>query len=184
MAACTPGGAGPDPAGPQNSWQPLAPLDAAVWDPDGPLQVVAAQQRRGAYEMVQELVLENDTGMPGENRITVVVDRGPVFGRQGGEPRYGTWRYRPEDVAAMVGEAFPGPAIVDEPVLRSNAYGPFYSVEARYGAGTTCLLAWQIVDAAAETIEANRVSLRYRECRRTDATDAMLDRFRSLRLTV
>ncbi|HZH26715.1 MAG TPA: cellulose biosynthesis protein BcsN [Azospirillaceae bacterium] len=171
-------------ARPVGHWRVLEPTRVrAELDLPG---VGARERRTRDGELVQDLVLANDTRVAGENRLTLAVDYGPPDGRVRADgPRLGRYGFTPAELEAELARALPGARIAPGPVLRSNGYGPYYAVTAEYPGEAACVFAWQVIDGGAHLPPgARRASLVLRWCTRAANADGPLRAFDRLRLAV
>ena len=95
----------------------------------------ARELRSPQGELLQEVVLSNDSYLPGENRVTVAIDfkRGTFAGHRDGT--MGEYAFDEDLVRRTTIQQFSGALDVGQPSARQGPYGIFYFIPAEYRDG-------------------------------------------------
>jgi hypothetical protein len=101
--------------------------------------------------LLERVVLANDTATAGENQIVVRTKwRGTSF-LQVLRGRFDN-PYTETAISERIAAEFPPDARVSAPLDRANRHGPYRYVTVHHG-DTSCVLAWQLIDAEASITE-------------------------------
>ena len=187
VAACT---AAPDPSVRyvgvvDTGWSDIPVQQVRVIFPEdaGLAGLEARELRHEQIELLQELVLTNDTYVEGENSLTLAVD----FGRRGFGGRrtdtIGEYSFDDEFVRRTALQRFSGAQRVGQASARQGPYGIFHFIPAEYRDGQ-CIYAWQIVDGDELPRDVRRASVQMRACGQNASVQELLRVFASLRINV
>lgn len=143
----------------------------------------ARELRNLQDELLQELVLTNDTYLEGENSLTLAIDfgRGGFGGRRNGT--IGEYAFDNDFVRRTALQRFSGAQRVGTASARQGTYGIFHFINAEYRDGQ-CIYAWQVVDGDELRRDVRRASVQFRACRQDASVQDLLRIFASLRLNV
>jgi hypothetical protein len=130
-------------------------------------------RRKEKILLREDMVLANDTALPRENRLTLRtrwtgIGRLPFMGESPMAP------YTVERVDALAAREFPSATTVSMVQERRNQRGRYAYRIATYADGSTCVLAWQIVEASQVNGHKGTYSLEYRFCAPNRSTATML----------
>ncbi|MEM7021030.1 MAG: cellulose biosynthesis protein BcsN [Pseudomonadota bacterium] len=143
---------------------------------------LAVRQRIDGDDMLERVVLANNTTAPGENEIVVRTKRRGTlvtYMLRGGFDN----PYSEGSVKDRIAEEFPGHADVSTPLDRANRHGPYRYVTATYG-DVHCILAWQLMDAqAAATGQTHTFAVDMRLCDKDRDTDELIALFDQIDLS-
>ena len=170
-------------------WRPVEAQRARIEiDRDAGVGVVAAREKRTAQgEMIEELMLGNDTAAPGENTLTLAVDYGPASFLLA-DPyavKVGQYAMTPAAMPGTMRAAFPKAQIAATPEIRANRYGPYSYLAAEYAGTARCVYAWQVVSSDQTGGPSFRkASVQLRVCGRTKDPIELLKTFDTFRLAL
>jgi hypothetical protein len=108
--------------------------------PGGP-EVVAVLEQRYRNGLQQDIILENATGVPGQN-VVYVRAYGPM-GREGGRQELPSDLVELSDIRRELVERFPGVHMELSGLYAQNRYGPFSYATGRTRSGANCIYVWQ-----------------------------------------
>ncbi len=186
LSACA---AGPDPSiryvgVVDTGWSDIPVQQVRISFPDeaGMTGLEARELRHLQSELLQELVLTNDTYLEGENSVTLAVDfgRGGLGGRR---QTIGEYAFDEAFVRRTALERFGGAQRVGPATARQGTYGIFHFITAEYRGGQ-CIYAWQLVDGDDLRRDVKRASVQFRACQQDTSVQDLLRIFASLRINV
>lgn len=161
---------------------PVEQVRVSLPDADGMAGLEARELRHLQTELLQELVLTNDTYLEGENSVTLAVD----FGRGGFGGRrqtIGEYAFDEAFVRRTAIERFAGAQRVGKATARQGTYGIFHFISADY-LGGRCIYAWQIIDGDELRRDVKRASVQFRACQQNSSVQDLLRIFADLRINV
>ena len=143
----------------------VPPTEAFMTPPPGGPGIVAVAQNRYENALEQEIVLQNRSGLAGQNALYV-----RAFGPMGPDRGVGRLQIDAPDVAAIQREMvarFPGVRMEVSGLYAQNRYGPFGYATGRAG-DADCVYAWQRIAAEARvfTFRRGAITWRLRLCER------------------
>lgn len=153
-----------------------------VFPDDAGIAGLEARELAGVNdELLQELVLTNDTYLEGENSITLAVDFGRGFSRR--ESTIGEYVFDDAFVRRTAIQRFAGAQRVGTATARQGAYGVFHFITADYRGGR-CIYAWQVIDGDDLRRDVRRASVQFRACGQDTSVQDLLRIFTDLRVIV
>ena len=148
--------------------------EAFVTPPPGGPAVIAVLENRYQNGLAQDIILENDTGVPGQN-VILVKAYGPM-GAEAGQSRLSDDKFSMYDIQNELRKQFPGVAMQVSGLYAQNRYGPFSYATGRSGSGANCVYAWQRIAAEERVFSGQRgaITWRLRVCDRGTDTRTLL----------
>lgn len=149
--------------------------EAFITPPPGGPGVVAVLENRYANALAQDIILENNSSVAGQNVIYVRAF-GPM-GQEGGRERLEEDVLELRTIRRELIERFPGIHMEVSGLYAQNRYGPFSYAVGRTRGGTTCVYAWQRISAESRVFafERGAITWRLRVCEpNTDARSLLL----------
>lgn len=151
------------------------------------VDVLAAYQRRsGEQQVFEDIILSNDTVLPGENRLVAAVR----FVRNRREVPLeletgGNYSFRPDDIDRALRAWLDGVKVDRSPRARKNRYGSYHFVSGEARDGSQCVFAWQLLrhDRAALPEGVQDVALQLRYCASEDQPEDMIRLFDTVALS-
>lgn len=151
--------------------------------PDWDAQRILTTRRVEDGLLTEEVVLANDTVMPGENRLRVQTRwRGPGtlygFAKEMESP------FNQQSIERRLAIEFREAAPDLEPMQRRNRHGPYLYVQTQSSDSDTCIYAWQMADAVTELRdETHAYAVDLRLCQPSSNPEQLLVLFDSIELT-
>ncbi len=187
LAACIASGG---PLAPPPSLWTVLPAEAALAgfptkEAAPAVRVLEVQERRTGTALLQRIVLENTSALPGENQLTVRVHRD--LGLFEFDPDAGAiarLRQSPERLGPAIEDKFAGGVADGAPVVGVNPYGRYLAVPvAVRGSPGRCVYAWQVLAEPVQPLaEIDEVGVELRYCGPAGAADRPLMMFDRLEL--
>jgi len=115
--------------------------EAFMVPPPGGPAVIAVLEQRYRNALAQDIILENNTGTPGQN-VLFVRAFGPM-GRDGGDAMLSDDRLELSDIRRELAERFPGVRMEVSGLYAQNHYGAISYATGRSRSGVNCIYVWQ-----------------------------------------
>lgn len=115
--------------------------EAFMVPPPGGPAVIAVLEQRYRNALAQDIILENNTGTPGQN-VLYVRAFGPM-GRDGGDSLLSEDRMQLSDIRGELAERFPGVRMDVSGLYAQNHYGAISYATGRSRSGVNCIYVWQ-----------------------------------------
>ncbi|WMS43697.1 cellulose biosynthesis protein BcsN [Acuticoccus sp. MNP-M23] len=119
--------------------------EAFMVPPPGGPAVIAVLEQRYRNALAQDIILENNTGTPGQN-VLYVRAFGPM-GRDGGDATLTDDRLQLSDIRGELSERFPGIHMEVSGLYAQNHYGAISYATGRSRSGVNCIYVWQRIAA-------------------------------------
>ncbi|WP_162408739.1 cellulose biosynthesis protein BcsN [Acuticoccus sediminis] len=134
--------------------------EAFITPPPGGPEIIAVLENRYRNGLAQDILLENDTGIPGQN-VIIVRAYGPM-GAEAGIETLKTDIIDLHDIRNELRQQFPGIAMEMSGLYVQNRYGPFSYATGRSRNGANCVYAWQRIATEARVFSAQRGAITWR----------------------
>ncbi len=119
--------------------------EAFMVPPPGGPAVIAVLEQRYSNALAQDIILENNTGTPGQN-VLYVRAFGPM-GRDGGDSTLSEDRLQLSDIQGELADRFPGVRMEVSGLYAQNHYGAISYATGRSRSGANCIYVWQRIAA-------------------------------------
>ncbi|UOM35989.1 cellulose biosynthesis protein BcsN [Acuticoccus sp. I52.16.1] len=148
--------------------------EAFITPPPGGPAVIAVLENRYVNGLAQDILLEDDSGVAGQN-VIIVRAYGPM-GAEAGRETLSTDIIDLHDIRKEMQSQFPGVHMEVSGLYAQNRYGPFSYATGRARTGANCVYAWQRIAAEARVFSAQRgaITWRMRVCDRGTDTRTLL----------
>lgn len=134
--------------------------EAFITPPPGGPEVIAVVENRYRNGLAQDIILENDSGVTGQN-VIIVRAYGPM-GYEAGKGTLSSDTFDLYDIQKELRSQFPGVAMEISGLYSQNRYGPFSYATGRSRSGANCLYAWQRIAQEAAVFRAQRGAITWR----------------------
>jgi len=134
--------------------------EAFIVPPPGGPAVVAVLENRFRNGLAQDIILENNSGAPGQNALYV-----RAFGPMGRDAGRGTLAADRPDLATIrreLAQRFPGIRMEISGLYAQNRYGALGYATGRAPSGATCLYVWQRIASERRLFKVERGSITWR----------------------
>ncbi len=148
--------------------------EAFITPPPGGPVVIAVLENRYRNGLAQDILLEDDSGVSGQN-VIIVRAYGPM-GAEAGTETLSTDIIDLYDIQKEMRSQVPGVHMEVSGLYAQNRYGPFSYATGRARSGATCLYAWQRIATEARVFSAQRgaITWRMRVCDKGTDTRTLL----------
>ena len=136
------------------------PSEAFMVPPPGGPAIIAVLEQRYQNALAQDIVLENNSSVPGEN-VLYVRAFGPM-GRDAGRNRLGPDIPSLSGIQRELRQRFPGIGMQVSGLYAQNRYGPIGYATGRSSSGVSCIYVWQRIAPEPRLVTFQRGSITWR----------------------